>query len=188
MSLLSLSCPVTFLSCPEFINWFMATKFIIGVMGPGETATPRENELAFELGKAIAREGWITLSGGRAFGVMNAVMEGAVLQGGLTIGVLPGDDEQGSSPHAAIKIITGMGGARNLINVLSSHVLVVCGMAAGTASEVALAIKADKRIIMLDPDDVSEEFFRKIGSYKVSVAKTVKEAVSMIKNFLSVYG
>ena len=165
----------------------MTGKFIVGVMGPGESASPDENELAFELGKAIAQEGWITLTGGRAFGVMNAVMEGAEEYGGLTIGVLPGDSEIGSSHHAAIKIITGLGSARNTINVLSSHVIVVCGMVAGTASEVALAIKADKRIILLKPDDVSVQFFKKIGTYKISVAQTVKEAVALIKNFLSVY-
>lgn len=166
----------------------MATKFIVGVMGPGESATPDENELAFELGKAIAREGWITLTGGRAFGVMEAVMEGATEENGLTIGVLPGDSEIGSSPHADIKIITGLGSARNLINVLSSHVIIVCGMAAGTASEVSLAIKADKRIILLNPDEISVQFFKKIGTYKVSVAQTVKEAIALTKNFLSVYG
>jgi predicted Rossmann-fold nucleotide-binding protein len=48
------------------------SKIIIGVMGPGENATPEENELAYDLGKAIASEGWITLTGGRSFGVMDA--------------------------------------------------------------------------------------------------------------------
>src|SRR5947209_19116979 len=99
----------------------MSCKLIIGVMGPGYSATPEETELAFKLGQAIAREGWITLTGGRAFGVMNAAMEGAEEEGGLTIGILPGDSETGSSPHAAIKILTGMGGARNLIRVMSSQ-------------------------------------------------------------------
>src|SRR5262245_35903680 len=104
----------------------MAKKFIIGVMGPGENATPEENELAFRLGGAIAKEGWITLTGGRAFGVMDAALHGAEEEGGLTIGIVPGDSEKGSSSHASIKIITGMGGARNSINILSSHVIVVC--------------------------------------------------------------
>ena len=157
-------------------------------MGPGESATPDENELAFELGRAIAKEGWTTLTGGRAFGVMEAVMEGATQEGGLTIGILPGDSEIGSSPHAEIKIVTGLGSARNLINVLSSHVIIVCGMAAGTASEVALAIKADKRIILLNPDEVSVRFFKKIGTYKIAVAESVKEAIALAKNYLSVYG
>ncbi len=166
----------------------MSRKFIIGVMGPGENATPEENELAYQLGAAIAREGWITLTGGRAFGVMDAALKGAAEEGGLTIGVVPGDTEQGTSTHASIKIITGLGGARNSINILSSHVIVVCGMTAGTASEVALAIKADKRIILLDLDEVSIKFFKQIGSYKITLARTIDETVGRIKNFLSVYG
>ncbi len=166
----------------------MANKFIIGVMGPGENATPDQNDLAYNLGIAIARQGWITLTGGRAFGVMDAALKGAAEEGGFTIGVVPGDSEKGTSPHASIKIITGMGGARNSINVLSSHVIVVCGMSAGTASEVALAIKADKRIILLDLDEVSIQFFKKIGTYKITLAKTVEETIVLIKNFLSVYG
>jgi uncharacterized protein (TIGR00725 family) len=166
----------------------MSSRFIIGVMGPGENATPDENELAFNLGSAIAKQGWITLTGGRAFGVMDAAMKGATEEGGLTIGVLPGDSEKGSSPHAGIKIITSMGGARNSINVLSSHVIVVCGMSAGTASEVALAIKADKRIILLNLDEVTIQFFKKIGTYKITLAKTIDETIALVKNFLSVYG
>ncbi len=154
----------------------MSSRFIIGVMGPGENATPDENELAFNF------------TGGRAFGVMDAAMKGATEEGGFTIGVVPGDSEKGSSPHASIKIITGMGGARNSINILSSHVIVVCGMSAGTASEVALAIKADKRIILLNLDDVTIQFFKKIGTYKITLAKTIDETIALIKNFLSVYG
>ena len=73
-------------------------------MGPGENATPEENELAYDLGKAIASEGWITLTGGRSFGVMDASMKGASEVGGLTIGILPGDNDQNSSEHAQIKI------------------------------------------------------------------------------------
>ena len=47
-------------------------KFIVGVMGPGENASPEDNIMAFELGRAIAKEGWVVLTGGRSFGVMDA--------------------------------------------------------------------------------------------------------------------
>ena len=61
----------------------MASKIIIGVMGPGENATPDENEMAYELGQEIARQGWITLTGGRSFGIMDAALKGASEAGGL---------------------------------------------------------------------------------------------------------
>ena len=103
-------------------------------MGPGENATPEDNEMAFELGRAMAKNGWVVLTGGRSFGVMDAAMKGARDAGGLTIGVLPDSNDRNSSENAQIRIVTGMGSARNMINVLSSNIIVVLGLAAGTAS------------------------------------------------------
>lgn len=156
-------------------------------MGPGENATPEENEIAFELGKAVAEKGWIVLTGGRSFGVMDAAMRGAHEGDGLTIGILPNDNSTNASDHADIKIMTGMGSARNMINILSSHIIVVIGMAAGTASEVSLALKANKKVILLQQDEITIRFFKNIGTYKVMVANTVEETVHMIKDYLSVY-
>jgi uncharacterized protein (TIGR00725 family) len=163
----------------------MATKIIVGVMGPGEGATPEENELAYELGAAIAKEGWAVLTGGRSFGVMESALKGASDNNGLTIGVLPAENTVGSSSHAQIKIVTGLGSARNNINVLSSHVLIVLGMAAGTASEVALAIKANKKIILLAQNELSIQFFKKIGTYRIDTANSVNEAIEKSRDFVS---
>ena len=162
----------------------MKPKIIIGVMGPGERSNPEENELAYSLGHAIAKEGWVVLTGGREFGVMDAVMKGAVENNGLTIGILPGDTREGASKNAQLKIVTGLGSARNNINVLSSNVIVVLGMAAGTASEVALAIKADKKIILLNQDEITVMFYKKIGSYRIHTASSVEEAIEQIKDFV----
>jgi uncharacterized protein (TIGR00725 family) len=163
----------------------MTSKIIIGVMGPGENATPEENEMAYEVGAAIAQEGWITLTGGRSFGVMDAAMKGACDHNGLTIGVLPGDNLNGSSRHAQIKILTDLGSARNNINILSSHVLVVIGMAAGTASEVSLALKANKKVILLNQDELTISFFKKLGTYRVVVANSVEEVTTHINDYIS---
>ena len=156
-------------------------------MGPGENATPDDNELAFDLGKAIAEQGWIVLTGGRSFGVMDAAMKGAHEVDGLTIGILPNDNAVNASDNADVKILTGMGSARNVINILTSHIIVVIGMAAGTASEVALAIKTNKKVILLNQDEITIRFFKNIGTYKVMIATSVDETISMIKDYLSVY-
>lgn len=161
-------------------------KTIVGIMGPGENARPEENEMAFALGKAVAEQGWIVLTGGRSFGIMEAAMKGAHEGKGLTIGILPTENAQNSSDAADIKILTGMGSARNMINVLSSHILVVIGMAAGTASEVALAIKANKKIILLHQDEITIRFFKNLGSYRIMVANTVMETMQIIKDYLKV--
>jgi uncharacterized protein (TIGR00725 family) len=156
-------------------------------MGPGENATPEENEIAYDLGKAIANEGWITLTGGRSFGVMDASLKGASEVGGLTIGILPGDSDKNSSEHAQIKIITSMGSGRNYISVLSSHLIVVLGMAAGTASEVSLALKSRKKVILLNQDEITIRFFKNLGSYNVLVSKTVDETIQQIKDYMAVH-
>jgi uncharacterized protein (TIGR00725 family) len=163
----------------------MASKFIIGVIGPGENATPDDNKIAYELGKTIAEQGWTTLTGGRSFGVMDAALKGASENKGLTIGVLSSANAKGSSLYAEIKIVTGLGSGRNLINILTSHVIVVVGMSPGTASEVALAIKHDRRIILLKQEELTVSFFKKIGGYKILQAQSIPEVVAMIKDYLS---
>jgi uncharacterized protein (TIGR00725 family) len=162
----------------------MAQKTIIGVMGPGENATPDENEMAYELGKEIAKQGWITLTGGRSFGIMDAALKGASEAGGLTIGIVPGENDKNSSDHAQIKIVTSMGSGRNYISVLSSHVIVVLGMASGTASEVALALKSRKKVILLNQDETTIRFFKNLGTYNVLVTNTVPETIQSIKQYV----
>jgi uncharacterized protein (TIGR00725 family) len=165
----------------------ISVKVLIGVMGPGESATPENNELAFELGRGIAKNGWVLLSGGRSFGVMEAALKGARDADGLTIAVLPGETDKQASENAMIRIVTGMGSGRNIINSLSSNIMVVVGMAAGTASEVSHALKAGRKVILLNQDEITVRFFKSVGGYKVMVAKTVDETLTMIKDYLSVH-
>src|SRR6188474_2014155 len=162
-------------------------KPIVGIMGPGENATPEDNEIAFELGRHIAKNGWIVLTGGRSFGIMDAAMKGARDANGLTIGILPDSNDKNASENAQIRIVTGMGSARNLINVLSSNIIVVLGMAAGTASEVALAIKSNKKVILLNQDEITIRFFKNIGTYRILIAKDVSEVISQIKEYTAVH-
>jgi uncharacterized protein (TIGR00725 family) len=114
-------------------------------------------------------------------------MKGARDRGGLTTGILPDSNEQNASENADIRIVTGMGSGRNYISVLSSRIVVVLGMAAGTASEVALAIKSNKKVILLSQDEITIRFFKNIGTYRVLVAKNVSEVISQIKEYTSVH-
>jgi hypothetical protein len=58
-------------------------------------------------------------------------------------------------------------------------------MAAGTASEVALAIKANKRIILLNQDEITIRFFKNMGTYRVVVAENVEDTIRMAKEFVT---
>ena len=157
------------------------TKFVVGVMGPGGGAREEGLSNARELGKLIAEEGWVVLSGGRNAGVMDAVSKGAKDAGGLTVGVLPTGDRSGCSDAVDIAIVTGMGNARNNINVLSSDVVVACGMGPGTASEVALALKSQKPVVLLNTGADSEKFFGNLCPDKVFTAGTPEQTVEIIK-------
>ncbi len=155
-------------------------------MGPGEGASNEEIHAAYQLGKLIANEQWITLSGGRNVGVMDAVCRGAKENQGLTIGILPGENTIGASPAVDIPILTGLGNARNAINVLTAHVIVVCGMGPGTASEVALAIKSGKEVVLLGATEVAESFFNEITKNDdILTAQHPEEAIRLIKRVLA---
>ncbi len=159
-------------------------SIIIGVMGGGE-ASKEDCILAEQFGRLIAKEGFVTLSGGRNTGVMEAVSRGAKAVGGLVIGILPTRDQSGVSPHVDIPICTGMGSARNVINILSSDVVIACGIGkSGTASEIAHALKVGKPVILLCPSKEAETFFRSMEE-NLLVATSPQEAMALTKKILS---
>lgn len=154
---------------------------IIGVMGPGSGATAGDLLAAEELGRLIAKENWVLLTGGRASGVMEAASKGAKEAGGLTIGILPTFDKTGMSEFVDIPVVTGMGSARNNINVLTPDVVVACGVGMGTMSEVMLAVKAGKKVILLNQTDASKIFLNEFQTDSIIFASSPIEAVDIIK-------
>jgi len=158
-------------------------KTIIGVMGPGQaTATDLQN--AYHLGELIAQKGWVLLTGGRNVGVMDAASKGAKSANGLTIGILPGDNTDGVSDAVDIAIATDLGNARNNINVLSSDVVIACGIGTGTASEIALALKANKQVILLNSDRPSQSFFQNLNPQNVHIVNTPQLAINITNSIL----
>ena len=155
---------------------------MVGVMGTGDDSNPHLMETSRTLGRLIAEQGWVLLTGGRNCGVMKAANEGAKqVSDSLTVGILP-DHQSTASPDVDVVIVTDMGNARNNINVLSSNIVVACGQAgAGTASEVALALKAGKQVILLAAPTLAKSYFRQLGKDLVFTAECPKEAVSLIK-------
>jgi uncharacterized protein (TIGR00725 family) len=159
----------------------MARRPLIAVVGSGKDGIPAVG-IARQLGERIAAEGWIVLSGGRNSGVMQAVNEGAKEVGGLCIGLLPNREAE-ISPDVDVAIITDLGNARNNLIALSCDVLIAVGVeGAGTASEVALAIKNKKKVILIGPEAAAKAFFKGIGGQRVFVAASAEEAVNLIKN------
>ncbi len=161
-------------------------KTIVGIIGPGLGATEINLKNAYNLGQLIAENGWVLLTGGRKSGVMDAASQGAKSLNGLTIGILPGEDTENMSDAVDIPIITGMGSARNNINVLSSDVVIACGIGAGTVSEIALGIKANKPVILLNNQPESQAFFQHLSPKNIFVVTTVEEAIAQVRQLLMI--
>ena len=156
------------------------TSLIVGVMGLGEGASKEECLRAFELGQLVAHNGWLMLTGGRDIGVMLAALKGAKDAEGTTIGILPGHSKAESSPYVDIPILTGMGEARNVINILTSDVVVAYGMGAGTASEISFAIKKNKPLILLKPEANTSAFFSELDD-TIQIVDTPAQVISIIE-------
>ena len=151
-------------------------KPVVGVMG-GSKATKSVYAMARELGRLIAQRGWVLLNGGRNQGVMAASAKGAAEAGGLVVGVLPDKSDKRASPDLDVAIMTGLGDGRNLINVLSSDVVIACPGALGTLSGIIYALKHGKTVILLarESEPLLERYARR---NRVLVADDPAEAIA----------
>ena len=93
---------------------------------------------AEEVGRRLAEAGAVLVCGGMG-GVMEAACRGAKSAGGLTVGILPGEDRDGGNPYVDVPIVTGMGSGRNTIVASSAQAAIAISGAYGTLSEIALA-------------------------------------------------
>ena len=121
---------------------------IIAVIGGGEPS-PDEARLAEEVGRELARQGATLVCCGLR-GVMEAACRGASSEGGVTVGILPGDSAEAANPYVQIPIVTGIGYARNVAVVKSAQVVIAIGGNYGTLSEIAHALQSGIPVIGLN--------------------------------------
>jgi uncharacterized protein (TIGR00725 family) len=112
---------------------------LVAVIGAA-VCSPAQAEAAETVGRVLAEGGATILCGGRG-GVMEAACRGAHSVGGLTVGILPGDDPGAANPYVDIAIATGLGEARNAIVARTAQAVVAIGGRYGTLSEIAFALK-----------------------------------------------
>lgn len=122
------------------------TKYV-AVIGPSD-CTSAERADAFKIGAMLAARGSVLICGGGS-GVMEAASQGAHSENGVVIGVLPGNDHAAGNPYLTYAIATGLGEARNAIIARTADVLIAVGGEYGTLSEIALAMKMSKKVILL---------------------------------------
>ncbi len=146
----------------------MKEKIIIGVIG-SSTCSSSVSEVAYIVGKEIARKNAILICGGRG-GVMEAACKGAKEEKGITIGVLPGNDKENANPYIDIPIVTGMGEARNVIIARSSDAVIAIAGKYGTLSEIAFALRFDVPVVGIATWNINIPILK---------AKNPKQAVGM---------
>ena len=112
---------------------------LVAVIGAA-CCSPAEAQAAEIVGRELARGGATVICGGRG-GVMEAACRGARSAGGLTVGLLPGDDPASANPYVDVAIATGLGEARNAIVARTARAVVAIGGRYGTLSEIAFALK-----------------------------------------------
>ncbi|PYO41188.1 MAG: TIGR00725 family protein [Gemmatimonadetes bacterium] len=120
---------------------------LVAVVG-GSACTAQEAEWATAVGRLIAERGAVLLCGGLG-GVMEAAARGAKAAGGLTIGILPGDDPADANASIDVAIATGMGEMRNALIVRAAQALIAIGGGWGTLSEIALARRTNTPVVGL---------------------------------------
>lgn len=117
----------------------------IAVCGPG-VAGPGERDDAERAGAAVAAAGAVLVCGGLG-GVMEAACRGARSGGGMTVGILPGEDRAAANSWVQVAIPTGLGEARNALLVRAADGLVAIGGGWGTLSEIALAMRRGMPVV-----------------------------------------
>ena len=160
----------------------MERKPLIAVIGPGEKCPDSLRSSAEKIGMAIGDAGYNLISGGRKIGVMDAVSKGAKEGGSMVIGILPGMDNSDASEWLDVSIATGAGSARNNFIVLSADVVIAFGKGAGTFSEIALAIKAGKPLILFQPEANLFKLAKSMGK-KIFEADSVEKTMKITKKY-----
>ena len=153
---------------------------IIAIIGDS-SCSRQEAKLAESIGELLAQRGATVICGGLG-GVMEAACRGAKSRGGLTVGILPGQDSSTANPWVDIPVVTGIGEARNVAVVKSAQaVIAVCG-GYGTLSEIAYALKSGIPVIGLNTWSLSRNGREDNSIIRVkSAAEAVDKAISLTK-------
>jgi len=123
-------------------------KKFIAVIGGGQPSA-QEARVAEAVGRELARQGAVLICGGLG-GVMEAACKGASEEGGITIGILPGDNRHVANPYVQIPIVSGIGYARNVTVVKSAQAVIAVGGSYGTLSEISYALQGGIPVIGLN--------------------------------------
>ena len=155
-------------------------KKFIAVIGASQ-CPPEIEMLAEEIGRELAKQGAILVCGGLS-GVMEAACKGASLGGGITIGILPGENRETANPYVQIPIVTSIGYARNVAVVKSAQAVIAVSGSYGTLSEIAYALQSEIPVIGLKTWSLSRNGQADSSIILVNTpAEAVEKALALVK-------
>ncbi|MXZ45846.1 MAG: TIGR00725 family protein [Chloroflexi bacterium] len=144
----------------------------ISVIG-GQEADERASRVAFEVGREIGARGHVLICGGRT-GVMREACRGAKESGGLTVGILPGDDLGDVNEFVDIPLPTGIGYTRNVLVARAGEAVIAIDGQLGTLSEIAFALISGRPVVGLGTWELRD------GSGQEAPIERVEDAVSAV--------
>ncbi|MEE9507767.1 MAG: TIGR00725 family protein [Anaerolineales bacterium] len=147
---------------------------IVSIIG-GADCTDEESALAEHVGVLLANKGVVVVTGG-GWGVMEAASRGAASVGGISIGILPGDEHDSGNEYLKISIPTGLGHTRNAIVAQAGESVIAIGGSYGTLSEIGIALKVGRRVIGLGSWEARDASKQDLG---ILVAQNADEAVNL---------
>jgi len=159
----------------------ISNKKFIAVIG-GSQPSSEETKLAEAVGRDLAKQGAILICGGLG-GVMEAACRGASSEGGVTVGILPGDNRDTANPYIQIPIATGLGYARNIAVVKSAQAVIAIGGSYGTLSEISHALQSGIPVVGLSTWSLSKNSQEDNSIIRAQdPAEAVNKALSLAEN------
>lgn len=117
------------------------SRVLIGVIGSddhvGETISEHALQTAEQVGRLLAENGAILVTGGRG-GVMLACSKGAALAGGVVVGILPSLDRSEANAYVTVPLCTGLREIRNHLTITSSDAIIMIAGSTGTLNEATI--------------------------------------------------
>lgn len=121
----------------------------VAMIGDSGPISPHLYRAAYTAGATLARRGAVLFTGGRD-GVMAAACRGAREAGGLTVGILPGDDPREGNPWLAVPVTTGLGLEwRSLVLIHAVDAVLMLGGGNGTLGELSAAYLNARPVVVL---------------------------------------
>lgn len=137
-------------------------------------------KVAFQVGKLVAKKDGVIVCGGHG-GVMEAACKGAKEEEGITIGIMPYEDDN-VNECVDIAIPTDIGNARNIFVSRAGDVMIAIGGRWGTLSEISFRMISGKPLILVKgtggcvDEIVNGNIMQGVHS-KFIVAESAEEAV-----------